>query len=85
MLSVGRFKVSKFYDHLGHLHYSYEGQASKGDVVKYGEKVTLTTLPDGVGGGLFLHSERATFMKCSKNSRQQEVLLMDTPSYDVAW
>ena len=53
--------------------------------MKYGEKVTLTTLPGGVGGGLFLHSERATFMKCSKHSRQQEVLLMDTPSYNVAW
>ena len=66
-------------------HCSYEGEANTGDVVKYGEKVTLTTLPDGVGGGLFLHSERATFMKCSKHSRQQEVLLMDTPSYDVAW
>jgi len=54
-------------------------------VVRYGEKVTLSTLADGVGGGLYLHSATATFMKCAKHSRQQEVLLMDAITYDVAW
>jgi len=65
--------------------YSYDKQVNVGDVVKYGEKVTLSTLADGVGGGLYLHSATATFMKCAKHSRQQEVLLMDTITYDVAW
>lgn len=64
---------------------SYDKQVNVGDVVKYGEKVTLSTLADGVGGGLYLHSATATFMKCAKHSRQQEVLLMDTITYDVAW
>ena len=64
---------------------SYDKQVNVGDVVRYGEKVTLSTLADGVGGGLYLHSATATFMKCAKHSRQQEVLLMDTITYDVAW
>lgn len=57
---------------------------SGGDFVRFGQPFYLTTQP-GAGGELYLHSDAASFRKDAKYSRQQEVLLVDKPSYFCAW
>ncbi|CAI8016469.1 Cilia- and flagella-associated protein 161 [Geodia barretti] len=61
-----------------------ESEAKEGEVVCYGQPVALVTLPDE-GGQLGLHSDRATFTKHSRFSREQEVLLEEDISYNSAW
>ncbi|CAI8035153.1 Cilia- and flagella-associated protein 161 [Geodia barretti] len=61
-----------------------EQEAKEGEVVCYGQPVALVTLPDE-GGQLGLHSDRATFTKHSRFSREQEVLLEEDISYNSAW
>lgn len=52
--------------------------------LKFGQQFFLKTL-SGTGGELALQSDRATFMKCAKKSRQQEVLLTGSHSFLSAW
>lgn len=63
---------------------SCDGGGRDGEVVRYSQPFTLTTLP-GVGGQLSLHSDRATFMKHAKHSRCQELLLVKDQSFLTAW
>lgn len=64
---------------------SYDSQdARPGDVVCYGQYITLTTLPNE-GGQLSLQSDRATFMKHSKYTREQEITLEEDICYKSAW
>ncbi|ESO94558.1 hypothetical protein LOTGIDRAFT_203924 [Lottia gigantea] len=53
------------------------------DVLRYGEPFYLTTLPEA--GGLLLHSDNCTFMKCAKKSRHQLVSLVSEPSFLTQW
>jgi hypothetical protein len=61
-----------------------EPEAKEGEVVCYGQSVALVTLPEE-GGQLGLHSDRATFTKHSRFSREQEILLEEDISYNSAW
>eukprot|EP00794_Sanderia_malayensis_P009587 gene9587-10574_t len=58
--------------------------SADGDVLTNGQHFLLCTLP-GIGGDLKLQSERATFMKCAKKSRLQEVQLDTNVSYLCHW
>eukprot|EP00731_Ephydatia_muelleri_P016538 Em0009g962a len=58
--------------------------AAAGEIVCYGQQITFTTLPDE-GGQLNLQSDRATFMKHSHYTREQEITLEDEVTYNSAW
>jgi len=56
----------------------------EGEVLKYEQPFYLSTLPSE-GGSLKLMSDRVTFNKCAKKSRQQEVTLTEETSYMCCW
>ncbi|XP_046856889.1 cilia- and flagella-associated protein 161-like isoform X2 [Xenia sp. Carnegie-2017] len=53
-------------------------------ILKFGQQFYLKTIP-GIGGNLSLQSDRATFMKCAKKSRHQEILLTEETSFLSCW
>ncbi|XP_003386638.1 PREDICTED: cilia- and flagella-associated protein 161-like [Amphimedon queenslandica] len=55
-----------------------------GALVGYEDHITLQTLPNE-GGQLYLHSDRVTFNKHSKHSRECEVTLVSDLSYFTHW
>ncbi|XP_065059945.1 cilia- and flagella-associated protein 161-like [Rhopilema esculentum] len=59
-------------------------ESRDGDALVYGQHFLLSTL-SGIGGDLNLHSDTATFMKCAKKSRLQEVILQKEIAYHCHW
>jgi hypothetical protein len=57
---------------------------SSGDIVRYGDHIVFTTLPEE-GGELKLHSDSFSFMKHSQHSREPEITLVDEYNYCCHW
>ncbi|KAK7116475.1 cilia- and flagella-associated protein 161-like [Littorina saxatilis] len=56
----------------------------KGSKLRYGEPFFLSTVGENTGK-LYLCSDKVTFMKCAKKSRQQDVTLVPEPSFLTHW
>ena len=61
-----------------------DSSVREGDVLTYGAQFQLLSLL-GNETKLYLQSERATFAKCAKLSRKQEVTLGDKATYQSDW
>ncbi|XP_035661142.1 cilia- and flagella-associated protein 161-like [Branchiostoma floridae] len=55
-----------------------------GQPLRYGQDFALSTT-EGYAGNLKLHSDRVSFLKCAKKSRQQEVSLVSDLTHFTRW
>uniref|UniRef100_A0A4W3HBY5 Cilia and flagella associated protein 161 n=1 Tax=Callorhinchus milii TaxID=7868 RepID=A0A4W3HBY5_CALMI len=59
-------------------------ESTEGETLRYGQHFALRTTEE-YGGQLYLTSDHKTFQKYAKNSRMQEVNLIDNPTFPGCW